>query len=133
MSAEISPTEQGNRAQLAMSHTAATKHVEEINLATARIESQDPGVVVQGLNVLTRKSFDALEANNVQFEHFPQLLISLGSVLDVINPLKDVAYCSGDLGSISVDQLSWQRWKSSVNSATKVSRTRAMLTTSKQE
>jgi hypothetical protein len=115
-----------------MSHTAATKHVEEINLATARIESQDPGVVVQGLNVLTRKSFDALEANNVQFEHFPQLLISLGSVLDVINPLKDVAYSSGELGSISEYQSSWQRWKPSGNSTTKVGRNRAGYT-SRQE
>jgi hypothetical protein len=70
-----------------MSQSTAAKHSEEIILATNRIESSDPSVVVQGLNVLTKKSFDALESSNLHFEFFPQLALSLGSLLEVVNPL----------------------------------------------
>lgn len=105
-----------------MSSTAASKHFDEITLAITKIESQEPSIVVQGLNILTKKSFDALEANNVQFEHFPQLVVSLGSLLDVVNPLKDVIYgCSLASESSGLEyQNSWGRWRHSGNPTIKV-------------
>lgn len=73
-----------------MSYSA--KHHDDVVQAIAKIESADPNAVVQGINVLTKKSFEALEANSVHFENYPQLAISIGSLLDVINPLSGYIY-----------------------------------------
>lgn len=105
-----------------MSHSSnAAKHTEEILNATNRIESSDPTVVVQGLNILTKKSFEALEGHNIQFEHYPQLAVSLGSLLDVVNPLKDVVFESfhDSHWESDVDYV-WERWSCSGNIRLKV-------------
>jgi len=81
---------------MSSSYPATTKHHEEINTATAKIESSDPSVVIQGLNVLTKKSFEALETHSVHLENYPQLSISLGSLLGVVNPLTAYLYSGSD-------------------------------------
>lgn len=73
-----------------------TKHHEEINTATAKIESSDPSIVIQGLNALTKKTFEALETHSVHFENYPQLAISLGSLLSVVNPLAAYLFSGSD-------------------------------------
>lgn len=73
-----------------MSHSA--KHYDDVVQAIGKIESADPNVVIQGINVLTKKSFEALEQNNVHFENYPQLAISIGSLLDVVDPLSAYIY-----------------------------------------
>ena len=81
---------------MSSSYPGTTKHHEEINTATVKIESSDPSVVIQGLNVLTKKTFEALETHSVHLENYPQLAISLGSLLGVINPLTAYLYSRSD-------------------------------------
>lgn len=73
-----------------MSHSV--KHHDDVIQAITKIESADPNVVIQGLNVLTKKSFEALEANSVHFENYPQLALSIGSLLDIVCPLTAYIY-----------------------------------------
>lgn len=73
-----------------MSYSA--KHHDDVVQAIAKIESSDPNVVIQGINVLTKKSFEALEQNNVHFENYPQLAISIGSLLDIVDPISAYIY-----------------------------------------
>jgi hypothetical protein len=68
------------------------KHVEDIHLAIAKIDSNNPNAVVSGINVLTKKAFEAVDSLAVQFELFPQLIVSLSSLLDTINPLSLVIF-----------------------------------------
>ncbi len=104
-----------------MSQSTAAKHSEEIALATNRIESSDPSIVVQGLNVLTKKSFDALESSNLHFEFFPQLALSLGSLLDVVNPLKGAVLPTEGIKFVHPDSDEiWTTWHFMHNNSIKV-------------
>lgn len=86
---------------MSSNQSSAAKHHDEIFGATAKIESSDPSVVIQGLNTLSKKSFEALETNSVHFENYPQLAISLGSLLDVVDPLTSFVFFCGDTNAFS--------------------------------
>lgn len=86
---------------MSSSHSGPAKHHDEIFSATAKIESSDPSVVIQGLNALSKKSFEALETNSVHFENYPQLAISLGSLLDVVSPLTSFLFSCGETTPLS--------------------------------
>lgn len=86
---------------MSSSHPGIVKHHDEMVAAMAKIESSDPSVVIQGMNTLSKKSFEALETNSVHFENYPQLAISLGSLLEVVNPLTSFLFSCGDTGSSS--------------------------------
>ena len=58
------------------------------------LESNDPREVIKGLNFISIKSFDqTVVDNNItnpnHLESNPQLVLSLGSLLDATNPLFD--------------------------------------------
>jgi hypothetical protein len=98
-----------------MSHSnAIVKHAEDVAQATLKLESNEPSVVVQGLNVLTKKSFEAVETSNLQLENYPQLALSLGSLLEVVNPLKGLVLPADDGTLINPDFCtSWETMLSS--------------------
>ena len=72
---------------------------EKINEAIKEVESKDPGTVIKGLNTILMKSFESDTGVTLQIENYPELLNSLGSLLDVLNPLENLVF--KDLGSDS--------------------------------
>lgn len=66
--------------------------VEKINNAVRDIISKDPSIVIRGLNFLTTKTYESTEPCDVQLEHFPMLALSLGNLLDTLNPLALVLF-----------------------------------------
>ena len=78
--------------RLIMSHGIPSKHSEDIAQAVLKIDCSEPSLVIQGLNVVTKKSFESLESNSLQLENFPQLAISLGCLLEVIDPLTSFVF-----------------------------------------
>ena len=75
-----------------MSYYSSSKLHDEISQAIAKIDCSEPNLVIQGLNSLTKRSFDGLETNAVHLENFPQLAISLGCLLDAIDPLSSFIF-----------------------------------------
>ena len=59
----------------------------KIHKATKELDSSDPAVVIKGLNTLLMKSFESDTGITLQVENYPELLISLGCLLDALNPL----------------------------------------------
>ena len=79
----------GSGGQLANSLTSRSVHVTEINTAIQKLGSNSSQQVAVGLNVLTKKSYNLFDLgiNSLHLEDYPKLVISLGELLDVINPL----------------------------------------------
>jgi hypothetical protein len=61
--------------------------VDRMNVAVRELNAKDPAVIVKGLNYLTQKSFEMTDNNAIQVELCPHLLISLGELLNTINPI----------------------------------------------
>lgn len=61
---------------------------EKVNQAVKEINSKDILVVIKGLNFLTLKSFEMIDTHSFQLESHPQVLLSLASLLDVVNPIQ---------------------------------------------
>lgn len=89
---------------MSSSYANNAKHNDEVNAATAKIESSDPSIVIQGLNTLTKKSFEALESHSIHLENYPQLAISIGSLLDIVNPLTAYIF-SCENGNINAEDV----------------------------
>jgi hypothetical protein len=68
-----------------------SKLIEGINTAIQALDSTNISEVIRGLNFLLQKTYDANEisssSNVIYLEQFPKLLVALGNLLDVINPL----------------------------------------------
>ena len=77
---------------------------EAISVALKGIDSNDVYDVVKGLNFLTKKSFDqgvGTEDQPIQLESHPLIVLSLGSLLDVLNPLKDLIFTENNIAFIN--------------------------------
>ena len=106
--------------------------VENINQAIQLINSTNINDVIRGLNYLLQKSYEANElntSNNAVFvEQYPQLLTSLGNLLDVINPSGKLpfqqfltndennyySFLFGDLSSGSNEYSATNEWKTDI-------------------
>jgi hypothetical protein len=64
----------------------------KINEAIADLNSNDPTVVIKGLNTLLMKSFESDIGITLQVENYPQLLTALGSLLDSLNPIAGILF-----------------------------------------
>lgn len=64
----------------------------KINEAIADLNSNDPTVVIKGLNTLLMKSFESDIGITLQIENYPQLLTALGRLLDSINPIAGILF-----------------------------------------
>jgi hypothetical protein len=68
-----------------------SKLIEGINTAIQSLDSTNISEVIRGLNFLLQKTYDANEisssSNVIYLEQFPKLLMALGNLLEVINPL----------------------------------------------
>eukprot|EP00600_Ochromonadales_sp_CCMP1393_P003556 CAMPEP_0174993564 /NCGR_PEP_ID=MMETSP0004_2-20121128/23144_1 /TAXON_ID=420556 /ORGANISM="Ochromonas sp., Strain CCMP1393" /LENGTH=535 /DNA_ID=CAMNT_0016247691 /DNA_START=71 /DNA_END=1676 /DNA_ORIENTATION=- len=98
------------------------KHHGEITSAIMLIDSNDPADVISGLNSLLKRSYESIELRQVHLETFPQLIVSIGCLLDTVNPLCPLIFSADstdiDNGHIFDDQLS--AWSNSeVSSAVK--------------
>ena len=51
------------------------------------LDSKDPSLVVRGLNFFSSRSFEMTDNNSIQLESYPQLLLSLSNLLDIVNPI----------------------------------------------
>ena len=60
--------------------------------ATKELNSNDPTVVIKGLNTLLMKSFESDIGITLQVENYPDLLSALGSLLDALNPIASVLF-----------------------------------------
>ena len=70
-------------------HYNKVNHESEINYAIEYINSNLVHEVIRGLNILTKKSYALLDnpGSTMYLESYPQLIISLGSLLDTVNPM----------------------------------------------
>ena len=60
--------------------------------ATKELNSNDPTVVIKGLNSLLMKSFESDIGITLQIENYPDLTSALGSLLDALNPIANVLF-----------------------------------------
>ena len=61
--------------------------------AVKLIDSSDPSDIIHGLNLVTLKSFNrSTETCDINLESCPYLLLSLGSLLDVVNPIGNILF-----------------------------------------
>lgn len=74
----------------------SAKLIEGMNNALNSLESSNISEVIRGLNYILQKSFEANEISNtnnvIYIEQFPRLLLALGTLLDVINPLGKIPF-----------------------------------------
>ena len=68
---------------------------EKVMLAISDLDSTDVNQVIRGLNILTQRSFE-VDANTLSLDAFPHVITALGDLLDVINPLCELATKSPD-------------------------------------
>lgn len=61
----------------------------KLHHAIRDLSSADLSTVIRGLNVLTQKSCEA-ESVNFNLELYPQIIVSLGDLLDLVNPIASV-------------------------------------------
>jgi hypothetical protein len=81
--------------QSALSHDQRTnnafllqkKNNSKIIKAIKHMDSHDPSVVIKGLNTLTQKTYELTDSAAIQLDIFPELILSLGSLLDTVNPI----------------------------------------------
>lgn len=64
----------------------------KISEAIIELNSNDPTVVIKGLNTLLMKSFESDIGITLQVENYPQLLTALGSLLDSLNPIAGILF-----------------------------------------
>lgn len=62
------------------------KNISKVNKAIKYLDSKDPSVIIKGLNVLTVKTYDTSDSNIIHLETFPELILSLGCLLNDISP-----------------------------------------------
>lgn len=63
------------------------KNNSKIIKAIKYIDGQDPSLVIKGLNTITQRTYELADSSSIQLEAFPELILSLGSLLDVVNPI----------------------------------------------
>lgn len=61
----------------------------DIRSAISSLNSNQPSIVINALNILTQKSFES-ELNVLNVEKYPNIIISLGELLKVLNPLGNI-------------------------------------------
>ena len=66
----------------------------EINAAVDKLNSSSSQQVAAGLNLLTKKSYNLFDLgiNSLHLEDYPRLVIALGDLLEVINPLSSYLF-----------------------------------------
>lgn len=62
------------------------KNISKINKAIKYLDSKDPAIIVKGLNVLTVRTYDTSDSSAVHLESFPEMILSLGCLLDALSP-----------------------------------------------
>lgn len=60
---------------------------ERLSTAIKDLNSKDISVIIKSLNFLNQKTFELTDSHAIQVESCPHLLISLGALLDVVNPI----------------------------------------------
>lgn len=79
-----------------MMSASTSSMLEKLDAAILYLKSTDVKVVAKGLNFLLAKSADGFEqtayANIAAAETCPKLVIALGELLDVVNPLGRLVY-----------------------------------------
>ncbi len=73
--------------QMSQAFLLQKKNTNKIIKAIKYMDSSDPAVVVKGLNILTQKTYELYDSNALQLENFPELILSLGSLMDIVNRL----------------------------------------------
>jgi len=86
--------QQQQQQQLHVSLTSRSVHVTEINAAVEKLNSSSSQQVAAGLNLLTKKSYNLFDLgiNSLHLEDYPRLVIALGDLLDVIDPLSSYLF-----------------------------------------
>ena len=62
---------------------------EKMMIALKDLNSKDIESVVKSLNFLNQKSFEMTESQSINIEAYPQLVVSLIALLDVVNPISN--------------------------------------------
>lgn len=70
--------------------------IETVTEVVDNLNSTDPKLVVKGLNILSKKTFELADSNAFLIDNFPSLHLAIGSLLDVIDPAGLVAFEKDD-------------------------------------
>ncbi|RYH30075.1 hypothetical protein EON65_06325 [archaeon] len=81
--------------------------IEKLDVCVNYLASSDPKLVIKALNFLVARTADGFDglSNVVQLttDHCPRVIIALGELLDVINPMGKIPYrdlCEQDLDAL---------------------------------